>query len=82
MRATEELADAMYHALACFVLTATLEHYEVMARSLATVGLAHRLITRSREIQSLCFEGATKFAGFAGLEELAQHFADGLSTDM
>jgi hypothetical protein len=78
----EELVDAMYHALACFALAATLEDYEPMARSIATVGLAHRLITSSTEIESLCLEGAIKFAGFAGLEELAQYFAAGLAKNI
>jgi hypothetical protein len=76
---TEELAVVMYEALGSFVAAATLEHYEPMARSLAIVGLAHRLITGETEIEQVCLEGAVAFSRYAGLEELAQHFAAGLA---
>jgi hypothetical protein len=76
---TEELAVAMYEALGSFVAAATLEHYEPMARNLAMVGLAHRVITRETEIEKVCLEGAVAFARYAGLEDLAQHFAAGLA---
>ena len=74
---TEELAVVMYEALGSFVAAATLEHYEPMARNLAMVGLAHRVITRETEIEKVCLEGAVAFARYAGLEDLAQHFAAG-----
>jgi hypothetical protein len=76
---TEDLAEVMYEALGSFVAATTLEHYEPMARSLALVGLAHRMITRETDVEQVCLEGAVAFARYAGLEDLAQHFAAGLA---
>jgi hypothetical protein len=76
---TDDLQAAMYTALFCFVVATTLEHYEPMSRSLAIVGLAHRLITRSPDVERVCLEGAVAFAHRAGLDDLAQHLRNGLS---
>jgi hypothetical protein len=69
----------MHAGLFCFVLAATLEHYEPMSRSLAIVGLTHRLITGSPDVERVCLEGAVAFAHRAGLDDLAQHLRNGLT---
>jgi hypothetical protein len=70
-----EIAYAMLVALSCFVLATTLEHYEPMARAIATVGIAHRLLTRDDTLERVCLDGAAKFARWGGMEDLAAYFA-------
>lgn len=69
----EETANIMYDALHCFVLAATLEAYEPMARTLAMIANAHYLITQTTEIALLCAGGAREFARLAGEDELAKY---------
>jgi hypothetical protein len=70
----EDTANAMYAALHCFVLAATLEAYEPMARTLAMIAKAHYVITRTTEIALICAGGAQEFARLAGEDELAMYF--------
>ena len=73
----QELSQALFIALFCFVLATTLEHYEPMARSIVQVGLAHGALTRDTTFGRTCFAGAAKFARWGGMEELAAYFAEG-----
>ena len=70
----EDIANGMYAALRCFVLAATLEAYEPMARTLATIAKSHYVITRTTEIAVICAGGARDFARLAGDDELATYF--------
>jgi hypothetical protein len=77
----EDTANAMYDALHCFVLAATLEAYEPMARTLAMIAKAHYIITGTTEIAVICAGGARDFARLAGDDELAMYFG-AMQTDL
>lgn len=66
--------NAMFDALHCFVLAATMEIYEPMARLLAVIAKAHYLMTGTTEIAVICAGGAREFARLAGEDELATYF--------
>jgi len=71
---TAELAVIMLKALRVFVVACTLERYYEMAVSLATLGIAHRTITRDRDVMRECYEGAALFAGLSGDDKLAKRY--------
>lgn len=73
---TEELAAAMYQALSVFYLAATLEWYREMSHALATVGMAHRAITRDLRVMAACYRHATEIAGWSDDAALAAFLAD------
>ncbi|MEA2911646.1 MAG: hypothetical protein QOJ15_3727 [Bradyrhizobium sp.] len=77
----KEVLHAMFVAMSCFVLATTLEHYEAMARSIAQVGLAHRFVSGDGTLERICLIGAVKFARWEGMDDLAEHFARGLTDE-
>lgn len=72
---TNEILHVLFIALTCFVLATTLEYYEPMARSIATVGLAYSIVTKDGTFHRVCLSGAMKFARLGRVDDLAEYFA-------
>jgi hypothetical protein len=70
----DELATTMYFALYTFIAAATLELYHKMAVCIATVGAAHRAITRDRQFIADCYEQAASYAGWSEEPESAEYY--------
>lgn len=72
----KQVAEALYLALATFYLAVTLERYQEMAVSIATLGIAHRAITRRVDIMADCYGHAAKCSGWAGNLSSAKYYSD------
>jgi hypothetical protein len=72
----EQIANTMLRALRTFCVATTLERYHELAVSLATMGFAHRIITRTTGVMAHCYRHAASYAEWSGDSSSAEFYAN------